>query len=266
MPNYQPISKPVHAEKRWRRYTSYQSAAQDAIAPLVVQELPRAAMSLPIGFILQNDDYLPFAILGLQPGKNLFVGPKGQWVGGYVPAVYRGYPFALASVPSGEFALVFDQESGLLSESEGEPFFDDQGNPAAAVKQVMDFLNTVQQNRGVTVAVCKVLNQAGLIEPWPITLKAADGEHPVQGLFRINESALNALSASDLEAVRNAGGLSVAYCQLLSMQHFAVLGRLAQAHQASASPLSANDAGGDLNLDFLNEGGTIRFGKNGSGV
>jgi hypothetical protein len=265
MPNYQPISKPVHSEKRWRRYTSYQFAAQDALAPLVLQELPRAAMSLPIGFVLQNENYLPFAVLGLQPGKNLFVGPKGQWIGAYVPAVYRGYPFALAGVPSGEFALVFDQDSGLLADTDGEPFFDDQGNPAAAVKQVVDFLSSVRQNHDATLAVCKVIQEAGLIEPWPITLKAADGEHPVQGLFRINEAALNALSAAGLESLRNAGGLSLAYCQLLSMQHFALLGRLAQAHQAAAAPLPA-DPSGDLNLDFLNEGGTIRFGKNGSGV
>jgi hypothetical protein len=263
LPKFQAVSKSSHADKRWRRYSSYQFAAADAIAPLVLQELPRAAMGLPIGFVLQNEEYLPFAVLGLQPGKNLFVGAKGQWIGGYVPAAYRGYPFALANMPSGEAALVFDEDSGLLSQTEGEPFFDEQGNPADPVKQVIDFLSTVRQNQAATVSVCKVLKEKGLIEPWPIKIKAADGEHPVQGLFRINETALNALSAQDLESVRNAGGLSVAYCQLLSMQHFALLGRLAQAHQAAAAPIPA-DATGELNLDFLNEGGTLRFGKNGS--
>jgi hypothetical protein len=47
------------------------------------------------------------------------------------------------------------------------------------------------------------------------------------------------------------------------MQHLAVLGRIARAHEAATKPPLA-DAAGELNLDFLNEGGTLRFGKNSS--
>ena len=33
-----------------------------------------------LGFIEQNGQFVPAAILGLLPGKNLFVAPDGRWV------------------------------------------------------------------------------------------------------------------------------------------------------------------------------------------
>ncbi len=57
MPNYQIISKAAYGNKRWLRYTSYAHAMQEAVMPLSLAELPKAAMSLPIGFIKQEDNY-----------------------------------------------------------------------------------------------------------------------------------------------------------------------------------------------------------------
>ena len=51
MPRYDLITKTGFAAQGWRRYDSYAFAATDAVAPLVVQELAKACMSLPIAFI-----------------------------------------------------------------------------------------------------------------------------------------------------------------------------------------------------------------------
>lgn len=71
MPNFQPISHTTHASKRWKRYSGYTFAAADAVAPLVVHELPKACMHLPLAFIPQGEHFTPVAVLGLQPGQNL---------------------------------------------------------------------------------------------------------------------------------------------------------------------------------------------------
>jgi hypothetical protein len=128
MPKYQAITRTDFANLRWKRYESYAFAAQDAVAPLVVQELPKACMSLPIAFIQQGETFVPAAVQGLQPGQNLFVSPDGRWVGPYTPAAYRGYPFALANADNGQVVLCVDTDSGLVGEDYTETFFDEQGN------------------------------------------------------------------------------------------------------------------------------------------
>lgn len=259
MPQYQAVSRNVHANKRWRRYDSYRFAAADTVATLVARELPRAMMHLPIAFVARGERFSPAAVQGLQPGKNLFVAPDGRWIGGYTPAAYRGYPFALAETPDGKRVLAFDADSGLLSESDGEAFFDEEGNPSATLKGILDFLNEVHANREATDRICAALQQHGLIQPWPVTVAEDEARRSLDGLYRIDEAALNALPAADFEALRQAGALPVVYCQLLSMQHFAMLGKLAHAHQQAARPLPQTPTG-DLDLEFLNASDTIGFG------
>ena len=69
MPELQVISKESHASKYWQRYTSYSFAAGDAVAQLVAQELPKAAMVMPVGFIEVDGGFMPVAVQGLQPGQ-----------------------------------------------------------------------------------------------------------------------------------------------------------------------------------------------------
>jgi len=253
MRNYQPVSTNKHASLRWKRFDNYHFAAKDAVAPLVVQELPKAAMALPLAFIEQEGGYTPVAVLGLQSGHNLFVAPDGRWIGPYTPAAYRGHPFTLAKMADGQQALCVDAESGLVGpEGEGfeETFFDEQGQPSQAVKAVLQFLEQVQANRVLTQRLCALLTQEGLIEPWPVTLKDGEQERQVQGLHRIAEAKLKALDAEALHRLHQAGALPLIYCQLLSMQHLPLLGKLAQAH-AKAKAQAQAQANAPLDFEQL---------------
>ncbi|MGG7055789.1 SapC family protein [Nitrosomonas sp. ANs5] len=260
MPNYQVVSKTHHTTKRWQRFASYQFAASDAVASLVVKELPSAVMHLPIGFIAADQTFSLVAMQGLAPGKNLLVAPDGRWLAGYVPAAYRSFPFALANTENGQQVLCIDEESGLLSDAEGELFFNDDGTPSKSVADVLNFLEHVQANREATVRICAVLQKHDLIQPWPIKVKTESGERNIEGLHRIDEAALNALPEEAFAELRKTGALPVAYCQLLSMQHLAKLGKLAQAHaQAQTAPAAAPN--GELDLEFLKNDGNISFGN-----
>ena len=251
------ISREQHANKRWKRYTSYSFAASDAVVPLVVQELPRACLALPIGFVKTDSGFQLVAVQGLLPGKNLWVAPDGRWIGPYVPAAYRGYPFVLANTEDGERVLCVREDSGLVSEGEGELFFDDEGNPAKPVQDVLNFLDQVSGNAQVTARMCALLAGHELIQPWNVQIKTESGEQPVQGLFRIDEAKLNALPAEAFEALRQGGVLPLVYCQLLSMQHLPVLGKLAGQHAEAQALLEPES--GDLDLEFLHDDGNIRF-------
>ncbi|NYT63469.1 SapC family protein [Alcaligenaceae bacterium] len=258
MPEIQVVSQEHHANKRWQRYASYSFAAGDAVAQLVVQELSKACMVLPVGFIAVEGGFAPVAVQGLAPGQNLLVAQDGRWLADYIPATYRSYPFLLANTEDGQQVLCVVADSGLLSDTEGELFFAEDNEPSQPVKDVFNFLTQVSANRLVTQRVCAALQEHGLLQPWPIKLQTDQGEQAVEGLYRIDEAALNQLPADAFDALRQSGALPVAYCQLLSMQHLQKLGQLMHAHSASAAPQTPD---GELDLEFLNDSGTINFGK-----
>jgi hypothetical protein len=261
MPHYRPITTDNHADRRWQRHSGYAFTAKDAIAPLVVQELQKAILSLPIAFVPQAESYLLVAVLGLADGKNLYFAPDGRWVGGYVPAAFRGYPFALANTEDGQQVLCIDEDSGLIG-TEGEAFFNEDGTPSQAVSDVLNFLSQVGNNRIATQRLCGLLQKHQLFQPWPIKVHGEAGEQIVKGLYRIDEAALNQLPAEAFMELRDSGALVLAYCQLLSMQHLPLLGQLAQLHaQAEQKAALPTTPSGELNLEFLKDSGTISFGN-----
>lgn len=233
MPQYAAVSRDRHAGQRWKRFESYHFAATSTVATIVAAEFSKAMMAFPLAFMEENGVFTPVAVFSIEPQQNLFVAPDGRWIGSYVPAILRGYPFRLIPNEGGELLLCVDEESDLIADGDdSEAFFDADGSIAEPTKRVLDFLSTVEKNRQVTTNACLALRDAGVISPWEITLKSDAGERKVQGLFRINETALNKLPAEQFETLRQAGALPLAFCQMLSMQHLPSLGKLAEAHAA----------------------------------
>lgn len=263
MPNYQAVTKDCHGQRRWQRFVNYSFARDYAVAPLVMAELSKAVMALPIGFLPQGDRFRPFALLGFQAGRNLCLTQDGRWIGEYVPAYFRAYPFILANAESGEKVLCVDESSGLVVDGgEGEEFFGANGEPSAALMEVFNFLHQTDLTSIPTQAACDLLQQHELIVPWPITIQGEDGERKLEGVFRIDEPRLNGLTDEAFIELRQYGALLLAHCQLLSMQHLQNLGKLARAHAEleSQNSLGALAPGGEIDLEFLKKNETINFG------
>lgn len=268
--NIQAVSLEHFRHRRWKRSSTLDFISSESIAPLAALEMPKVMVGLPIGFVQLDSGFMPVAVLGFQSGQNLLVSADGRWLGGYLPAAFRSYPFLLAKTPEGQQVLCVDEDSGLLTEEDsGEAFFNEDGSPSQAVTEIFNFLQQVELAKNASLATCAVLSKHGVIQPWPIKLREGDEEKPVAGLYRIDESALNALPDEAFLELRKAGALTAAYCQLLSMQHLPSLGKLADAHATAAAAVAAREnamqanlpAGQDLNLEFLNNGGTISFGN-----
>lgn len=264
MSNYQAVSRERHAKQRWQSQAGYTHAAQETVVPLVAAEIPKAMLSLPIAFIAQGEAFVPAAVLSLLPGKDLFVAQSGSWAGDYIPAAFRSYPFCLANTADGQKVLCVDEDKVLASDSAaGQVFFNDDGTLNKAVQDILNFLNQVEQSRKLTAIACAALHKHQLLRPWPITLKTDTGEQVINGLFQVDEAALNQLPADALLEIRNAGALPIAYCQLLSTQHLALLGKMIEAHGKAAtqaqSALQQLAANGELDIEFLNKSETFNF-------
>jgi len=108
-PELKAVSKSAHSDKYWRRASNYEFTAQDVYCPLAIQELPHALMGVPIGFTIVGEQLKLVAVLGLEPDRNLFVDDSGRWLGRYIPAWYRCYPFVTVQSEDNQFILCVDE-------------------------------------------------------------------------------------------------------------------------------------------------------------
>lgn len=232
MPSFIPVSRDNHAGKRWLRHTSYGFAADRALIPLVAAELTKAAPAMPIAFIEENAALHLVAVMSLKSGKNQFVAADGRWLGAYIPAAMRSYPFALLH-PEGvqEPIMCIDTDSDLIVDAGtpgAEPFFDEEGAPALPLKNVLDFLGQVEANRAATSRAVTALAAADVLTPWPLQVTTPAGQQTVTGLQRVDEARLNALDSEGFLGLRAVGGLGVAYAQMLSVNQLGVFETLAK--------------------------------------
>jgi hypothetical protein len=230
MANYVPVSPERHAGKHWLRSGRYHFAMSAPLVALTPEELFPATKEMTAAFIKTADRYVLIALLSLNQKVNLYIAPDGRWIGSYTPAMLRAYPFRLARSNEGnganKVALVVDEEAGLTEE--GEPFYDAQGALTKPVREFVEFLKKVEQDRARMERIVKSLDDAGVIEEWPLTLKSGENEQRIAGLFRISEEKLNQLDDERFLGLRQ-GGLAVAYAQLLSMRNIHNLRKLAEA-------------------------------------
>ena len=174
----------------------------------------------------------------------MLVAPDGRWLGGYVPAFLRSYPFALVPKQgTDQLVLCIDTDSGLVVDGNaaGEDFIGPDGNISPALKKALDFLNALELSRRATDVAVAALAEAGIIQPWQIKLKAEQAERAIAGLYRIDEVGLNALADDAfLKLRKTSGALPIAYAQLLSMGQLGIFEHLARLQaQSRPPPLSA---------------------------
>jgi hypothetical protein len=225
MSQFTVITAQQFADKSWLRSASYAFAANANAIPVVAAELANLVPALPLGFVKAGTSFELAAITSLLPGTNLFVSPTGEWLGRYIPAALRGYPFrVMKAEDGGEDILCVNESSGLVVEGGGgEPFFDQAGRPSQALSGMLDFISQLEVNRVVTQAAVNALQAADLIQAWPLQAQNGDRTVAVEGIYRIDEAKLNALSDDAFLSLRVAGGLPLAYAQLLSTNQFSML-------------------------------------------
>lgn len=230
MSNLIAVSREVHGDKKWLRFPTYQFVAKEAAAVIVGAEIPQAAPAMPLVFIDRGGQYELSALLSLASGQNMFVAPDGRWIGTYIPASFRAFPFRLHRPADSDQSILCIDEQAIAPDGaqNAEPFFDANGDVAPTVKVAVDLLTNIERNHLATSIAVSSLAQAGVIKPWPIKLRTEQGERTVNGLNCIDEAALNNLPGETFLKLRATGALAIAYGQLLSMSQLGVFATMAK--------------------------------------
>lgn len=218
--NVVPITKDRHQGKKIKQGGSFEFAGQSHLASVPIHEFPRAASVYPIVFLedQETSEFRPVALLGLNSGENLFVDSEGNWDASYIPTIIRRYPFALARTDDeNRFSLCIDEGSDLVNEEEGEPLFQEEGEPAQVLERAKQYLGELQGMEQVTRRLCQTLKEKYMFTPLNMRVREADSVKNISGAYVINEKKLNDLSDEDFLNLRSENVLYPIYSHLTSI-------------------------------------------------
>ncbi|MEX1198727.1 MAG: SapC family protein [Pseudohongiellaceae bacterium] len=259
MTRWTAVSRQQHANARWKPRKGFEFARPLQVVDVLIPELSKLLPHYALAFIQRDGNWQPVALLGIGGEKNLYVDADGKWLGRYVPAALRGYPFTLAAREDGDKVLCLN-EAHLATEGTSEdgtqPLFhgEELAEPTA---RTLGFLKQCDQARTGTAAATKALADADLFQPWPLKVNRGEEKEPLtlDGLHHINEQRLNELDAETFAGLRRAGALLLAYSQLLSMVQTEQLGQRAEHLGAQAKARTATDDLGSL----FDDSGSLNF-------
>jgi hypothetical protein len=153
------------------------------------------------------------AMLGIDPGENLFAGEKDI----YRPLNLQRGPFFAAGSD-----LAIDLDAPAVGS--GERLFGEDGEPTAYLTSIMALLRDLKPGLEQTKAFLAILARLSLIAPLDVELSFDDGsQRTLEGLYSINAEALRALSDADVLTLYRRGYLELCHLMLASLRQVPVL-------------------------------------------
>lgn len=206
-----------------RIITTRGAAWGDAVTsvPVFPDEFRSAQAHFPIVFQKTEDGtgLQPIALLGFEPGHNLFLGPQG-WDAHYLPMALEREPFLIGR--DGEELLVHvDLDSPRVSRHEGEPVFLPHGGNTGYLDRISSLLLAIHEGFERTPAFVNALLELELLESFVLDAELPDGSQSrLAGLYTIDEERLTRLPGTALQQLAQAGHLLPLTMCVASLSHF----------------------------------------------
>jgi len=172
-------------------------------------------------------------VLGMRDNENLYLTEDNQWDANYIPAFVRRYPFVIAQNQD-QYTVCIDDTFEQFNEEEGQPLFNEAGEPTELLQQNLNFLQSFQNDNQATQGFIDTLKELNLLEPGNPRMELNSGEKiQLNGLYVISETKLNALKPAQIKKLMEQGYLGLIYAHLLSLNNLNdLMNRMAKTIQA----------------------------------
>ena len=222
----------------------FKFAKEGHAVPLTVTEFGVSALCGPIIFV--GDEKIPLAVMGLNPGENMFLTAEGMFEPGvYVPAYIRRYPFVFANdSAAGQMILCIDRAAEFIVDGGDLSFFDAEGKPTEYTQNCINFCNDYEVERQRTQNFVQLLKDLDLFETKKATFTptnpdgSAGEPQTIAEYFGVSEEKLNALPHDKFIELRDNGALAQIYAHLVSLAGWDRL--IALAMTRPQPPVAAN--------------------------
>lgn len=224
--NPQMLDTGLHRLKRLKAPSNYEMTRAMHVVFTIAAEFPQVCVEHPIIFVHTGEKLpdgkemiSPVTLLGLVVNENLRVDEAGQWIGRYVPAFIRRYPFLTAPMQGQELPSLFvDMAYEGFNDTEGDPLFDVEGKPTQSLRQVVDFMEQFDREQWRTRLFCERLLQLDILQPMTADATLPNGESiKVEGFLSVNEDKFSKLPDETVIELHRSGMLMLIHAHMLSL-------------------------------------------------
>lgn len=190
---------------------------------IISQDFFTLCAEFPVVFVkdASGEQFVPVAIMGLREGQNLYCQTE-EWKAQVVPVRFSNAPFSMVRLDdqSDQLAVLIDEDSPMLSETEGTPLFKEDGTKSAYLEQKMEHLLKTAEQTVQTEGICKIFKEKDLLATQQLQLQHRQDSptYNIGGVYTIDEKKLNALSDEDFLDLRKQGLIPLIYAHLSSLQ------------------------------------------------
>jgi hypothetical protein len=200
--------------------------------PILLSELSEVIQELPVVFIpIGENEFSLGAITGLQKDSNLLI-RNGFWLGRYIPAFLRRYPFMTLAAPSdtSQFTIVIDEQADCLSGRSIEgtlksknPLFEDD-KPTKTLQDLIPFLQKFHADNLQTQAFCRRMKELNLLTQGDLAIADKQGkQYQVNGGWLIDDAILKNLDPQVIQEFFQNDLLQKIYQIQFSIKNFPVI-------------------------------------------
>jgi len=227
------LDKKAHSNLKVNTMRDLNFAKGNAFIPIVANEVALIGNTFPIVFTgEENPSLVALVSLG---GDSLAINHEGKWITNYVPSFIRKYPYAIASTEENpnQKVILIDEESELVSTTEGNELFLEDGEQSETLKNAVSFLTNHENQMTITKNVAKVISDSGILEDREIAVGEGDEKQIlVNGFKVVDREKLNALSDDILADWVRKGIITLIDAHIKSLDHINTLFDIAQQRQS----------------------------------
>lgn len=162
----------------------------------------------------------PVALLGFEPGQNLFLG-EGGWDAQYLPLAIERQPFLIGLSVEGEPMMHIDLDHPRVGSDKGEPLFRTHGGTTEFLDRMASTLQALHEGLQAVPGFVEALLRHELLESFVLDITLDDGaQHRLAGFYTINEDRLARLDGDALAALHGQGHLEAIYMAIASLSRF----------------------------------------------
>ncbi|ABZ75716.1 SapC family protein [Shewanella halifaxensis HAW-EB4] len=223
--NIVPLNSDTHLEMCVSESQDYRRFAEQQLIPVVFHEFHQLATEFPLVFVKNSEtgQFIPIAMMGVKNGLNLYC-QTGEWPAMIKPRGFSNAPLSLVktSKESDNVLICIDTESPLVTEAgeNSQRLFDDNKEQSEYLKKRTQALLDIAAFNEQTDKICQLLASKSLFTAKQLTIKLAESQQPINidGIYVIDEQALNQLSNEEFLSFKDNGLLPLIYAHLLSLQ------------------------------------------------
>jgi len=191
------LDKNLHKNLKIKPMQDLEFAKDLAFIPILASEVKSVGKLFPIVFTNEENPKL-VALVSLG-GSSLALNEEYKWIDTYVPMFLRQYPFSVANAKVDDEntakVILIDEDSYLVSATEGKPLFDEDGNNTDTLNRAIDFLTKYDNQQNITNNVAKLIKESGILDEREISVGEDENKQVlVKGFSVVDREKLNNLS------------------------------------------------------------------------